>query len=221
MRPPSSGYIGQAFKPNAASKQLSERMESNEALRKETEHMKNRYKRWTAHGPPEVTKIGCDLSKSLGELAVPNASTAGVTSLNPLSRGSLVVMRNAQRWYLGSVLGIYKRGSASGRHESYTNATLLQGLSYLSLKVYLQCFNLNLLSPKGDGNCVIYTHALASDLVYVLNGATLAPNTVDESTFSLSGDDNGFPRWKKITSSQHTSAAKSLRSTTRTRKAGA
>lgn len=47
-------------------------------------------------------------------------------------------MRSAIRIYLGEVLGIYRYGSVSGRHESYTDAETVDGLSYISLRVYEQ-----------------------------------------------------------------------------------
>jgi hypothetical protein len=52
--------------------------------------------------------------------------------------GSWVMMRSARRLYLGKVLGIYRYGSVSGKHESFTDAETVQGLSYLSLEVYEQ-----------------------------------------------------------------------------------
>ncbi|KAJ7167800.1 hypothetical protein C8R46DRAFT_1270204 [Mycena filopes] len=45
---------------------------------------------------------------------------------------------SSDRLYLGVVLGIYKYGSVSGKHESFTDAETVVGLSYLSLKVYEQ-----------------------------------------------------------------------------------
>lgn len=49
-------------------------------------------------------------------------------------------MRSAIRMYLGKVKGIYRYGAVSGRHESFTDAETVDGLSYLTLEVYEQVY---------------------------------------------------------------------------------
>ncbi|KAJ6482308.1 hypothetical protein C8R47DRAFT_1073598 [Mycena vitilis] len=48
------------------------------------------------------------------------------------------LLGDARRLYLGKVLGIYRYGSVSGNHESYTEAETVKDLSYISLEVYEQ-----------------------------------------------------------------------------------
>jgi hypothetical protein len=69
---------------------------------------------------------------------VPNLRCCGVNSIIPIRIDSLVIMRSAVRLYLGQVVGIYRYGSVSGKHESFVTAETLDGLSYLSLRVYEQ-----------------------------------------------------------------------------------
>jgi hypothetical protein len=42
--------------------------------------------------------------------------------------------------YLGKVKGIYRYSAVSGRHESFTDAETVDGLSYLTLEGYEQVF---------------------------------------------------------------------------------
>jgi hypothetical protein len=56
--------------------------------------------------------------------------------INPLRRGTFVIMKNKTRTYIGEVLDIYKK-LASGRHGSLKDANTANDLSYLSLRVFL------------------------------------------------------------------------------------
>lgn len=73
------------------------------------------------------------LSRSLGPLQ--NLDKKNITQINPLRRGSFVIMRSVKRTYIGKILDIYKQ--SSGRHGSVDIAESTTGLSYLSLEVYL------------------------------------------------------------------------------------
>ncbi|KAJ7877129.1 hypothetical protein B0H13DRAFT_1893350 [Mycena leptocephala] len=75
---------------------------------------------------------------ALTQCTVPKLRTRGVDAITPIRLGSFVIMRSAIRLYLGEVLGIYRYGSVSGKHESYTDAETVDGLSYLGLRVYEQ-----------------------------------------------------------------------------------
>ena len=56
--------------------------------------------------------------------------------LHPLRRFTYVIMQTGTHFYVGEVLDIYRQG-ANSRHGSIDMATSVQGLFYLSLRVYL------------------------------------------------------------------------------------
>ncbi|KAJ7157482.1 hypothetical protein C8R46DRAFT_1040467 [Mycena filopes] len=130
-------YAGGKFSLNHAAHQLKEGLQQSEGLRSDTVFQKARYRRWIMAGPVKEWPVGCKLDAALA-IEVPKIKSRGVDSLTPIQLGSLVMMRNRDRLYLGVVLGIYKYGSVSGKHESFTDAETVVGLSYLSLKVYEQ-----------------------------------------------------------------------------------
>ncbi|KDN39503.1 hypothetical protein RSAG8_08798, partial [Rhizoctonia solani AG-8 WAC10335] len=196
---PKVGYASGHFNRNAAAHQLTNELNESEALRSETVAQKNRYRRWVLKGEPAKTTLGCELAKHVHDIQVENISSAGISPITPLERGSIVIMSTKSQWYLGEVLGIYSAGSA-GRHDSFTDATTTRGLTNLSLKVYFQAGSLNLFQHLID-NIPLFTHSVAADLVYVLHGVKLKVNG-DGTTYSLPGGDHGWPKWQKITSNK-------------------
>ncbi|KAJ6563697.1 hypothetical protein DFH09DRAFT_1278913 [Mycena vulgaris] len=67
---------------------------------------------------------------------LPNISVKNVHQLNPLAIGSMVIVWNGTRFYIGEIFGLYKKG-ANSRYGSVPTATSAAGLAYLSLRVYL------------------------------------------------------------------------------------
>ncbi|KAK6971680.1 hypothetical protein R3P38DRAFT_2670220 [Favolaschia claudopus] len=201
-------YLGGKFSLNHAAHHLKEAVQQSEGLRNDTAFQKARLRRWIAVGPPVEWKLGCNLHISLGELTVPHIQTRGINSLTVMSLDSLVVMRSRLRVYLGKVKGIYRYGSVSGKHESFTDAETVDGLSYLSLEVYEQLhlgrnFFQHIAPSTGTNReLALFTHAPISELVYLLSGATLRPvsDNADEIMFKLSAGDNGWECWQKLTS---------------------
>jgi hypothetical protein len=141
-------------------------------------------------------------------------------------------MRSAIQWYLGEVIGIYRYGSTSGKHESYTEAETLDNLSYLSLRVFKQvnnffvesgCFlifvlqagSLNLFCHEQESDKIggsplhLFTHAPVSEFIYLLSGVKLGVS--GKGTYSLPGDDIGWPRWRLLTSRDVLRAVNSAR----------
>ncbi|KAJ7369179.1 hypothetical protein DFH08DRAFT_929073 [Mycena albidolilacea] len=182
---------------------------------KDTAHQKARYHRWVAAGPPVQWAVGCRLDVAC--VHVPNIKCRGVTSLTPLRLGSFVVMRSAIRLYLGEVLGIYRYGSVLGRHESFTDAETVDGLSYVSLRVYEhstvysltlwkvapEC-NINIfqhIAPPNRASArslALFTHAPISEFVYLSTGVGI--RALGNETCSLTGGDYGWERWQALTS---------------------
>jgi hypothetical protein len=133
-----------------------------------------------------------------------------------------MVMRSAIRLYLGEVLGIYRYGSVSGRHESFTDAETVDGLSYVSLRVYEQVIfalysvhSLTLLEVAPERNInifrhiappnrtsarslALFTHAPMSEFVCLLTGVGV--RALGNETYSLTGGDFGWERWQALTS---------------------
>ncbi|KAJ6591869.1 hypothetical protein B0H10DRAFT_2090740 [Mycena sp. CBHHK59/15] len=167
-------YLDGKFSLDHAAHQLKEAVEQSEGLRTETAFQKGRYRRWIVAGKPIEWVVGCKLDVALSDMKVPLIKNRGIDSLNILSLESLVIMRSAKRIYLGQVKGIYRYGSVSGKHESFTDAETVEGLSYLSLKVYEQMFGQNVFKHisicKGP-ELALFTHAPISELVYHLSGA--------------------------------------------------
>ncbi|KAJ7511549.1 hypothetical protein B0H11DRAFT_2268643 [Mycena galericulata] len=67
---------------------------------------------------------------------VPHIMAKNVHQLNPLAIGSMTVMWNGTRFYIGEIMDVYKRG-ANSRYGSVPNAQSVSGLAFLSLRVYL------------------------------------------------------------------------------------
>ncbi|KAJ7016612.1 hypothetical protein C8F04DRAFT_1280950 [Mycena alexandri] len=202
-------YLGGKFSLNHAAHQLKEGQQQSEGLRKDTTFQKARYHRWIVAGPAVEWREGCRLDVAVTDIRVPKLRTRGIDSLTPLRlaphMGSLVVMRSAVRLYLGEVLGIYRYGSVSGRHESYTDAETVDGLSYLSLRVYEQPVpgrnifqHIVPAARRGDHPLPLFTHAPISELVYLLTYAKL--HTIAPDTYSISGGDSGWECWHALTS---------------------
>ncbi|KAJ7215439.1 hypothetical protein GGX14DRAFT_391869 [Mycena pura] len=124
---------------------------------------------------------------------------------------SLVVMRSALRLYLGKVRGIYRYGSVSGKHDSFTDAETVDGLSYLSLEVYEQIHpgrNMFQHIAPSEGpstfDLALFTHAPISELVYHLNGAAILPlSNNGDGLFKLSAGDDGYERWCILNQREH------------------
>ncbi|KAJ6617851.1 hypothetical protein B0H10DRAFT_1948034 [Mycena sp. CBHHK59/15] len=189
-------YLDGKFSLNHAAHQLKEAVEQSEGLRTETAFQKGRYRRWIVAGKPIEWVVGCKLDVALSDMKVPLIKNRGIDSLNILSLESLVIMRSAKRIYLGQVKGIYRYGSVSGKHESFTDAETVEGLSYLSLKVYEQMFGQNVFKHisicKGP-ELALFTHAPISELVYHLSGAGVKIHL--DGTYSISAGDAGWERW--------------------------
>ncbi|EIW56114.1 uncharacterized protein TRAVEDRAFT_50602 [Trametes versicolor FP-101664 SS1] len=156
----------------------------------------------------------------LREEDLPNLHSKNVTSINPLRPGALLIMKNEARTYLGEVLDIYKKSNR--RHGSLDMASSTSGLSYLSLRVYLQHLPAELAlhsTPNDDedaelpsddededfensippfscrsGTVDIHTHAPADHLLY--NLGTLAssgpPHLLTLKPFAVA-------RWRALT----------------------
>ncbi|KAJ7084923.1 hypothetical protein C8R44DRAFT_894034 [Mycena epipterygia] len=201
-------YLGGKFSLNHAAHQLKEGIQLSEGLRNDTTFQKARYRRWIVTGPAVEWREGCRLDIAVSELHVPKLRSRGVDALTPIRLGSLVVMRTAIRLYLGEVLGIYRYGSVSGKHESYTDAETVDGLSYLSLRVYDQLgprrnIFQHMAPPQRSGgrSLALFTHAPISELVYLLTGAKLSKFAEEsEEMYSISAGDSGWERWDALNS---------------------
>ncbi|KAJ7703751.1 hypothetical protein B0H16DRAFT_1482860 [Mycena metata] len=136
-------------------------------------------------GPAAEWREGCRLDVAVTDIRAPD-------------KGSLVIMRSAVRLYLGEVLGIYRYGSVSGKHESYTDAETVDDLSYLCLR----CSRVQHIVPvrrRGDHPLPLFTHAPISELVYLLTYTKL--DNIAPETYSISGGDTGWECWHALTSS--------------------
>ncbi|KAJ7804636.1 hypothetical protein B0H14DRAFT_3774068 [Mycena olivaceomarginata] len=73
--------------------------------------------------------------------------------------------------YLGEVLGIYRYGSVSGRHESFTDAETVDGLSYVAPERNINIFQ-HIAPPNRTSarSLALFTHAPMSEFVYLLTG---------------------------------------------------
>ncbi|KAJ7252832.1 hypothetical protein C8J57DRAFT_1349502 [Mycena rebaudengoi] len=203
-------YLGGKFSLNHAAHQLKESVQQSEGLRTDTAFQKGRYYRWIAAGKPTEWNIGCNLHDALTDVVVPNIKSRGITGVTVLSLESLVMMRSGLRIYLGKVKGIYRYGSVSGKHDSFTDAETVDGLSYLSLEVYEQLGpNRNLfqhISPSegpSSSDLALFTHAPISELIYLLAGAVLkSQGEGSDETFTMTGGDNGWERWQVLNRSE-------------------
>ncbi|KAJ3502810.1 hypothetical protein NLJ89_g8719 [Agrocybe chaxingu] len=170
---------------------------------KKQETKKTRQLRWEtiAKGIQEVLRSSAILTKSISpnvsnsRSELPNISSKNVTLLHILQRGSFVIMQSPKHFYIGEVLDIYKRGT-SGRYGSVTTASSIQGLAWLSLRVYLplaMTINPNGENAEDDDNdddevgqptpdfiCTIgnhkfhlHTHAAIGQLIYHLGKGAL------------------------------------------------
>ncbi|KAF8161385.1 hypothetical protein B0H34DRAFT_796185 [Crassisporium funariophilum] len=139
------------------------------------------------------------LSSTLGSAPpqLPNIALKNVTAILPLQRDNFLIMRSERRFYIGQVLDIYKRG-ANSRHGSVDNVLSVQGLSWISLRVFLPLelsVGANLCDDYDDNEigeavpeftcCIgshkyhLHTHAPADHIVYHLGKNAL---TGDSST---------------------------------------
>ncbi|KAJ7853025.1 hypothetical protein B0H14DRAFT_3655709, partial [Mycena olivaceomarginata] len=131
--------------------------------------------------------LGCRLDVALKDVHIPNLRSRGVSAITPIQLDSLVIMRSAVRLYLGEVVGIYRYGSVSGRHEGFVTAETVDGLSYLSLRVYEQLHpGYNMFQhivpperPRRDA-LALFTHAPVSELIYLLSGAKMSKKEEEE-----------------------------------------
>ncbi|KAF8162010.1 hypothetical protein BJ912DRAFT_935670 [Pholiota molesta] len=130
---------------------------------------------------------------------LPNIALKNVTAIFPLQRDNFLIMRSERCFYIGQVLDIYKRG-ANSRHGSVDNVLTVQGLSWISLRVFLPLelsVAANLCDDDDDNEtgeavpeftcCVgshkyhLHTHAPADHIVYHL-GKNALRDTGDSST---------------------------------------
>ncbi|KAJ7872018.1 hypothetical protein B0H14DRAFT_3860527 [Mycena olivaceomarginata] len=148
--------------------------------------------------------LGCRLDVALKDVHIPNLRSRGVSAITPIQLDSLVIMRSAVRLYLGEVVGIYRYGSVSGRHESFVTAETVDGLSYLSLRVYEQLHpGYNMFQhivpperPRRDA-LALFTHAPVSELIYLLSGAKVSKKG---EVHCLSAGEVGWERWEALRS---------------------
>ena len=126
--------------PKEAAHRLRIVQELNPDLKK-VEQKKTRQFRWetVAKGIEKVLETTSSLTKenpSILRSQLPNIATKNVTAIYQLQHGSFLIMRSEKRFYVGQVLDLYKRGSSS-RHGSVDNLSSVQGLSWVSLRVFL------------------------------------------------------------------------------------
>ena len=108
---------------------------------KKVEQKKTRQFRWETLAKNieralETTSSLTTKNPSSSTSQLPNIATKNVTAIYQLQRGSFLIMRSEKRLYIGQVLDLYKRGSNS-RHGSVNNLSTVQGLSWVSLRVFL------------------------------------------------------------------------------------
>lgn len=124
-----------------ASQRLRVAQDTNTILKKE-EQKKLRQIRWQSVS----MQLKKDLKKVVNDIPL-HLSERGVTALNDIHRGVYLIMRsstpinknsktNSERFYIGQVLDIYKKGQSS-RYGSVERQNTLDGLAYISLRVYL------------------------------------------------------------------------------------
>ncbi|KAJ3804237.1 hypothetical protein F5876DRAFT_70806, partial [Lentinula aff. lateritia] len=107
--------------PKEASHRLRIAQDHNVELQQQ-QKKKSRQKRWL--------EAAENINKIVGSVNVlPNLGAKNVTALNLLTPQSFVLMRTAQRIYIGQVLNIYKKGQNS-RHGSVATVTDLSGRSF-------------------------------------------------------------------------------------------
>ncbi|KAJ7269009.1 hypothetical protein C8J57DRAFT_1066950 [Mycena rebaudengoi] len=142
--------------------------------------------------------IASKVQKLVNVNLVPNIASKNVHALNPLIFGSFTLMWNGKRFYIGEVLDVYKKGLSS-RHGSVTETTTTSGLSYLSLRVYLELTSVcasfvsadaaeeddddteHIMAPPfscytGSKGAQIYTHAQIDHLLF-----NLGPNVFERA----------------------------------------
>ncbi|KAF8145749.1 hypothetical protein K438DRAFT_1781663 [Mycena galopus ATCC 62051] len=97
------------------------------------------------------------------------------------------------------VLGIYRYGSVSGRHESFTDAETVDGLSYVAPERNINIFQ-HIVPPNRTSarSLALFTHAPISEFVYLLTGVGV--QALGNETYSLTGGDSGWERWQALTS---------------------
>ncbi|KAJ7939918.1 hypothetical protein B0H13DRAFT_1850117 [Mycena leptocephala] len=93
-----------------------------------------------------------------------------------------------------------------GKHESFTDAETVEGLSYLSLELYLGRNIFQHIVPSNGPlttDLALFTHAPISELVYLLAGAAVQVlGDAADGTFKLSGGDSGRECWQKMTTEE-------------------
>ncbi|KAG6899051.1 hypothetical protein C0993_001350 [Termitomyces sp. T159_Od127] len=118
----------------------------NSELKKQ-EQKKVRQLHWQTTAQ-EINQVLQSASSHLLESPLPHLSQKNVTTLHPLIRGLYVIMCTQQCAYIGQVLDMYKKGESS-RYGSVDSSTMLNGLSWLSLHVYLP-LTVNMGSTNSD-----------------------------------------------------------------------
>ncbi|KAJ7718562.1 hypothetical protein DFH07DRAFT_784894 [Mycena maculata] len=153
-------------------------------------------------------QIPTSLAATLPSLGLSIKDLKSLTERHSTQIAGYFIMRTAVRLYLGEVLGIYRYGSVSGKHESFTNTETVDGLSYLGLKVYAQkfvwCnfFYHMVLANESGHSLALFTHAPISELVYLLTGSHLDLKDKDEGLYSISSGNNGWECWQALTTQQ-------------------
>ncbi|KAJ7082107.1 hypothetical protein C8R44DRAFT_992225 [Mycena epipterygia] len=94
------------------------------------ESQPRKYREWRWKGIAAVVQRHVDAA------ALPNIIVKNVHPLNPLAIGHWTLMWSGERFYIGEIQEILKKG-ANSRYGSISSATSVSGLSFLSLRVYL------------------------------------------------------------------------------------
>ncbi|KII93766.1 hypothetical protein PLICRDRAFT_674207 [Plicaturopsis crispa FD-325 SS-3] len=158
--------------------------------------------------------IAKEIQRLVTDSAAPNLEIKNVTVLFPLCPGSFVIMRNAQRFYIGEVLDIYKKGNNS-RYGSLESAVSVSGLAFLSLRVYVALEIAVAESSDDDDDAMdvdsdigprftccyrkshMHTHAPLAHLVYHIGGSPFESSSFSYSNATLKPFEAS--RWRTLT----------------------
>ncbi|KAJ7105213.1 hypothetical protein C8R44DRAFT_886711 [Mycena epipterygia] len=80
--------------------------------------------------------IAAVVQRHVDATALPNIIVKNVHPLNPLAIGHWTLTWSGERFYIGEIQDILKKG-ANSRYGSISSSTSVSGLSFLSLRVYL------------------------------------------------------------------------------------
>ncbi|KAJ6479640.1 hypothetical protein C8R45DRAFT_933449 [Mycena sanguinolenta] len=92
-----------------------------------------------------------------------------------------------------------KYGSVSGRHESFTDAETVDGLSYVAPERNINIFQHIVPSSRASARSLaLFIHAPISEFVYLLTGIGI--RALGNETYSLTGGDFAWEHWQALTS---------------------